>query len=287
MKAPQSWFTTLLLAIAIVPIGAISANTPAAEASTPLFRQPLVIARYVPPSPPSRSAPGTIRGAASRGCLLLAKNSREQGLNSLLALVPETQGKQGTEVWGYTAVERPTFWFYVPYQSTSIAEIEFVLNDDQDKTLHKFPVSVPSEAGIIRFQLPATAALQPGKMYNWFLKVRTKSSACSPGDAANAATPDSATDVPDLHPPVYVEGWVQYVPPAAALTSRLQPASLQQQAALYGEHGYWYDALTAIATAHQAQPSDTAIAADWAALLQQVKLEKLVNQPLVECCKEL
>lgn len=288
MKAPLSWFTLLFLAIAISPVSAIVANHGAVQASVPPAGQAVAVAQYVPPPPPSRSAPGSSRGAASRGCLVMAKNRPNPGLNSLLALVPETQGKQGTEVWGYTAVERPTFWFYIPYQSASIGEMEFVLNDDQDKTLYKFPVSIPPDAGIIRVQLPATAALQPGKMYNWFFKVRIKSSACGSGDAASAGTPNSATDAPiELHPPIYVEGWIQHVPPKPDLIARLQQASGQQQAALYGENGYWYDALTAIALERQTKPGDTAIAADWAALLKQGGLEKLANQPLLGCCTAL
>lgn len=282
MKAPLSWFITLSLAIAIAPTDTITENHSSAQALVPLHNQPVSVAQYVPPSPPSRSAPGTGRGTASRGCLLLAKNSPNQNLNSLVALVPETQGQQGTEVWGYTAVERPTFWFYMPYQSSSIAEMEFVVNDDQDKTLYKFPVPVPTETGIIRFQLPATATLEPGKMYNWFFKVRGKSTACSTNAAATAGA--SATVPSDLQRPVNVEGWIQRVPPNPSLITRLQQASPQQQAALYGENGYWYDALTAIAAEHQAKPNDATIAASWAALLKQAKLEKLATQPLLGCC---
>jgi hypothetical protein len=198
--------------------------------------------------------------------------------------VPETQGSQGTEVWGYTAVERPTFWFYIPYQSASISEMEFVVNDDQDKTLYKFPVPVPPEVGIIRFQLPAMAVLEPGKMYNWFFKVRGKSSACLTDAATTAGSLNSATAASDLQRPVHVEGWIQRLPPDASLTNQLQQASAQQKAALYGQHGYWYDALNAIATEHQAKPTDPAIAADWTALLKQGRLEKLANQPLLGCC---
>lgn len=283
MKAPLSWFITLSLAVAIGPIGSIVGSKSSAQASIFLSTsQSFSVAQYAPPAPPSRSAPGTGRGAASRGCLLLAKNSPDQDLNSLIALVPETQGRQGTEVWGYTAVEHPTFWFYVPYQSSSIAEMEFVLNDDQDKTLYKFPVPISSKAGIIRFQLPTTAALQPGKMYNWFFKVRGKSSACTTISTATAEPPNSVIDASDAQRPVNVEGWIQHIPPSSSLATRLQQASLEQQAALYGENGYWFDALNAIATEHLAKPTDTTISASWTTLLKQGGLEKLATQPLLK-----
>ncbi|MEM6401087.1 MAG: DUF928 domain-containing protein, partial [Cyanobacteria bacterium P01_D01_bin.116] len=83
-----------------------------------------------PPPPPDRSAAGERGSAASRGC--------GNGEESLMALVPDYQqtiNLDGGEtipvnkIWGLTTDEYPTFWFFVPYDKSSITEMEFVIQD--------------------------------------------------------------------------------------------------------------------------------------------------------------
>jgi Domain of Unknown Function (DUF928) len=238
--------------------------------STPLQAVPLrtsLIAAisYTPPPPPDRGAPGNRGEGASRGCS--AKSGA--GSQPLMALVPEqslspTSAAAITQVWGLTSTDQPRFWFSVPYDPAEVSTIEFVLQNNQDQTIYRAPVPVPSTPGIISVQLPATASkLEVNQQYHWFLKVRA---VCEPNQA------------PSLE---YVEGWVQRTQLDPSLSDRLKQATPQQQAALYAENGIWYDALTTLAELRLAQPRDRAIAQDWTALLKAVGLENLATQPLI------
>ncbi|MBM0740588.1 DUF928 domain-containing protein [Phormidium sp. CLA17] len=267
--------------------GAIALGVSLSDASQPpAWNQPLLMARYSPPRPPSNGAPGTNRGAASRGCLMLAKITKDAVLDNLGALAPAYQEKATTHVWARTTAERPKIWFYNPYKPDSIESIEFVLQDDQDNDIYRVPVSLPPTAGMIGVQVSKTASLQPGKLYHWSLSVKGKDSACTstsaspakPSPRSNAQFADSMTAM------VYVDGWIERAPLSSTLSDRLKQSTPQQQAILYGENGFWYDAITALAEAQLAAPNDTAIKTDWNALLQDGSLEKLSAQPLINCC---
>jgi hypothetical protein len=216
---------------------------------------------YRPPPPPNRGAPGSRGEGASRGCTA--------GSQPLMALVPEqtlsaTSGAAPvTQVWGLTSTAHPRFWFSVPYDAVKVSAIEFVLQNDQDQTIYRTPVPVPSTPGIVSVQLPSTVdGLEPNQPYHWFFKVRVLCKLDQP------TTLD------------YVEGWIQRTPLDPELGARLAQAAPQQQAALYAENGIWYDALTTLAELKLAQPEDQAIAQDWTELLKSVGLENLATQPL-------
>jgi Domain of Unknown Function (DUF928) len=222
----------------------------------------LVSISYMPPPPPDRGAPGNRGEGASRGCIA--------GSQPLMALVPEqtlsttSDATPITQVWGLTSVEHPRFWFSVPYESAKVSAIEFVLQNHQDQTVYRTPISIPSTPGIISVQLPSTVGgLETNQQYHWFLKVR---SMCEPDQGLTLD---------------YVEGWVQRTQLDQGLSDRLTQASPQQQAALYAEHGIWYDALTTLAELRLAQPENRAIAQDWTELLKAVGLENLATQPLL------
>ncbi|MBF2009690.1 MAG: DUF928 domain-containing protein [Chlorogloeopsis fritschii C42_A2020_084] len=224
-----------------------------------------------PPPPPDRGAAGDRGGAASRGCGI--------GNQSLMALVPkyeQTLSREKTEeisitkVWGLTTAEYPTFWFFVPYQNSSIAAMEFVLKDEStqpSQTVYRTPLIIPEIPGIVSVRLPATTApLQIGKMYHWFFKVRVK---CNPQQPTKLE---------------YVEGWVQPTNLNSAAIARLKQVTPQERIALYVENGIWYDALTALAELRIGNPKNTVLAADWTSLLKSVGLEHLAAQPLINCC---
>ena len=235
-----------------------------ASAKVPVALPSLIASiSYLPPPPPDRGAPGNRGEGASRGCVAADQ--------PLMALVPQTASAASapvgsgatTQVWGLTSADHPRFWFSVPYDPAKVSAIEFVLQDSQDQTIYRTPVSVPSTPGIMAVQIPATVGgLAIDQPYHWFLKVRA---VCEPNQA------------PTLE---YVEGWVQRTQLAKGLSDRLAQATPQQQAALYAENGIWYDALTTLAELKLAQPNDRAIAQDWTDLLKAVGLEKLATQPL-------
>ena len=106
-----------------------------------------------PPPPPDRSASGDRGEAASRGC-----TNEEQ---SLMALVPHYQETISlnqketipiTKIWGLTTAEYPTFWFFIPYEQSTISSIEFVLKDEfrqPSKTIYRNFLTKPETPGII------------------------------------------------------------------------------------------------------------------------------------------
>ncbi|MBR8835090.1 MAG: DUF928 domain-containing protein [Stigonema ocellatum SAG 48.90 = DSM 106950] len=222
-----------------------------------------------PPPPPNRGAPGNRGEGGSRGC-----GVGNQSLKALMPVYEETFSQNQkesiytTQVWGLTSFENPTFWFYVPYSSSSIKVTEFVLQNEKKKTIYRTPVTIPETPGIVSFRLPSTsAALELDKNYHWFFKLRV-------------ITCDSQQPR-DLD---YVEGWVQRTHLNGQLGDRLKQATPELRVALYAENGLWYDALSALAELRLANSKDTNLTAGWTSLLRSVGLENLANKPLVKCC---
>lgn len=230
-----------------------------------------------PPPPPDRSAAGERGGAASRGC--------GNGEQSLMALVPDykqTINLDGgetipvTKIWGLTTDEYPTFWFFVPYNKSSITEMEFVIQDksqNKSKTIYREILNKPEKPGIISVDTKkAIEPLQVGKTkyqkkYHWFLKLKVK---CSPQRSVESKS---------------VDGWIERVNLSSNLTKNIQQATPLQQAVLYAENGIWHDALTALGEARLAKPKDASLLANWTSLLKSEELDSLANYPPINCCQ--
>lgn len=197
-----------------------------------------------------------------------------------MALAPEYQqslvgGGENIQVWGMVTVERPTFWFDVPYEKGAITTLEFVLQDNSShaKELYRGAIVPPDSPGIVSVRLPATVPpLESGKLYQWFFKVRLQ---C--GSSESAAKPQLQKEI--------LYGWVQRVSPDVALISQLKQATPQQRANLYAQNGIWFDALTTLGELRLSNPQDSRLTADWNDLLQSVGLETLTKEPLLQCCK--
>ncbi|MEA5567737.1 DUF928 domain-containing protein [Anabaena sp. UHCC 0399] len=225
-----------------------------------------------PPPPPDRSAAGSRSGAASRGC--------DAGSQTVTALVPTyqqtiNQDQQAvvpiTQVWGLTNAEHPDFFFFVPYNASSIANIEFVLQEqtqNKSKTVYRTYLTPPESPGIMSVHLPpGEASLQVGTMYHWFFKVRVQCSQKLPLKLD------------------YAEGWVQRVNQNSTLTEQLKQAELQQKVTLYATNGVWYDAIASLAELRLTNPENESLLTKWTTLLHSVGLEEIANQPLINCCK--
>lgn len=223
-------------------------------AQTPTATQPSQFKKlyaYKPPAPPRRvGSPGRRSdGGARTGC---TGNSGKP----LVALVP-VYGPQTSElVFGVTTVEYPTFWFYLPYQATTTGT--FLLRDENNKTAYETQLALPQTPGIIRLPLPDNSpALESGKLYHWYFKV-----SCGTGID-------------------FVDGWVQRNSLSANLQKRLEQATPLERSLLYANNGIWFDALT---TAAELRRTDLK-SQEWTTLLKAVGLEKLVSEPIVDCCK--
>ncbi|MBD2343602.1 DUF928 domain-containing protein [Anabaena subtropica] len=233
-----------------------------------------------PPPPPDRSAAGSRGGAASRGC-----DATHQTVTALVPTYKQTlnQSKQAvvpiTQVWGLTNAENPNFFFFVPHNTSSIANIEFVLQEqthNKSQTLYRTFLTPPESPGIISVNLPPSAAsLQIGKMYRWFFKVRVQ---C---DGLRSAV-DHRQQSMKLD---YAEGWVQKVNQNLTLNEQIKQATPQEKAALYAANGIWYDALMSLAKLRFTNPKDKTLLTNWKTLLNSVGLQEIANQPLVNCCQ--
>jgi Domain of Unknown Function (DUF928) len=203
---------------------------------------------------PPKGAPGQRTYAAARAdCPAIGK--------PMTALVPPTN-------IGLTISERPTFWFYIPYQPTSANPVEFLLINDKNSTVYKTTLQLTSTPGIISISLPQNAPLlENRKKYNWVLSFM-----CDPANRLKDT---------------FVKGYIERVSVNSNLKNHLEKASTpRERILLFAENGLWYDALTLLAEERRKKPNDVQIAKDWEDLLQssEVQLKDIVSEPIVSCC---
>jgi Domain of Unknown Function (DUF928) len=153
------------------------------------------------------------------------------------ALVPENSS-------GATAVEYPTFWFYIPYAAENIDSVEFVLNDyDSTTTIYRKTLRVTNTPGVIQVSLPEDSAyaLEPGEVNRWYFVINCDSKEeFEPGD-------------------ITLDGWIKRT----------------SENPEFAWDGVWYDALTDLAIQYRANPEDTTFQSEWIALLDSVGLANL------------
>ena len=231
------------------------------------------------PPPPSRGIAGNRSAAASRDtCPTVAQ--------PLTALVPEYRSPQPNRVWGLTGMERPTFWFYIPYPKSSIASISFTLQDESNpadtKIVHQVTIAANQNPGVMPIVLPKSSPpLAANQPYHWFLKLNMD---CRSGQR-----------------PIFVDGWVQrreIVGVGVGEASRSRSVSERREASLkenrtpsgiastpaaqiasLAENGLWYDALSTLANLRSNQPQDPKLKQDWQNLLDSIDLGYLASQP--------
>ncbi len=220
---------------------------------------PVVLAQATAPiifnnaTPPSTGQPGRRSDAGSRGCGDGETTSASES-KPLLALVPVQKTASTTVVFGKTAADHPTFWFYVPRRAGLTAT--FVLQDSDGNPVYQSDVALPKTAGVMSLQLPSTVVpLAAGKPYHWFFKLYCKS----------ISPPDS-----------FVDGWIQREAISPNLIQQLKTATLSQQVRLYAANGFWFDALTTAAELRRSNASDPA----WAELLKAIALENVATEAI-------
>ncbi|MEH2273903.1 MAG: DUF928 domain-containing protein [Nostoc sp.] len=224
-----------------------NAKTTLAQATT--FNQP-----PLPPGPPPG---GRVRGGAKRGEPICPLTKPK-----LTALVPFTKSDEVINVWGQTTLQRPSWFFYVPYTKNSPYEVEFVLQDQDSNEISRPPIALPDKPGVIRVSLPSTApALALNKQYRWFFTIN-----------CNKQT---------ISPPTFVEGVIVRVELNPTVVKKLQTPELLKQYAIYAENGIWYDALTILAQLRQKNPKDATLQAEWRHLLDQIDLDDIAAEPIL------
>jgi Domain of Unknown Function (DUF928) len=152
-----------------------------------------------------KGAPGQRTYAAARAdCPAIEK--------PLTALVPKTN-------IGLTIFERPTFWFYIPYQPTDTNPVEFLLINDKNNPVYKATFQLTSTPGIISVNLPQNIpALEIGKKYNWVLSYM-----CDPANRLKDT---------------FVKGYIERVSINFNLKNNLEKASRpRERILLFAENG--------------------------------------------------
>ncbi len=223
--------------------------------STP--RKPLIF--KTPPPPPNIGAPSQRKAGGSRGCSDVHVQNMQAKEKVLTALAPEYPTQL---VLGLTTQMRPTFWFYVPYNSDSIYA-KLVLEDENNQIIYK--TFLKGTPGVVGVKLPATSeGLKNGKRYHWYFNIYCQQ---------------------DNEFLTSVEGDVQRKSLDPIVQSQLDKATPQQQVALYAANGIWYEALTSLANLRRTKAQDALLASDWTSLLVSVGLQNIAAEPIVDCCK--
>jgi uncharacterized protein DUF928 len=185
--------------------------------------------------PPLRGAPGGRVGGGTRGTA---------NVFMLSALAPDHMG--------LTASEQPSLYWFI--SSATSLPVELAIMDPQGvKPLFERRLAGPVEKGVHRIDLAELGVrLTPGVAYRWSVTVIPDASRRS-RDILAAATIERA-DVP------------------TEIRAKLAQTRKEEQAAVYAEAGFWYEALASISELIERAPADTALRQQRIELLSQVGL---------------
>lgn len=186
------------------------------------------------------------------------------GTKVLKALIAESDP-------GNTTQERPTFWFYLPFGKTTyipknetrpitVSTAKFSLLDEKRRyVVRPIVLSLPDQAGVVRFTLPASATpLEVGKDYQWFFEM-----VCGDKRAGDSSNPK-------------VSGWLTRVPTDAKLIQQLKSTAAPAQYKVFQDSKLWFESVTQLAN-HRSQAPDA-----WKALLTQFGLQDFAQKPIAE-----
>ena len=218
---------------------------------------------FNPPRVADNGAPGGRRKGAGSHSLCEVTNQKKE-ITPLIALMPkisiETETKSKIYVWGKTALEHPTFWFYIAYPANTY--VEFILQDEAENEIYQTTFPLNNKPGIVSLTLPEDKInLETGKSYHWYFNIM-----CDQEDTTDD----------------FVEGWVQKVELNPVIISQLESVQPLERLSIYAENGLWYDTLTNLDRLGQTKPENQAIATIWTDLLQQVGLDEISQEPIVK-----
>jgi Domain of Unknown Function (DUF928) len=195
---------------------------------------------------PVDSKPRRSQGSGSRGC--------DQGdLAEVTLLIPSQ------DVAGQTVLGHPSFFLYLP-KSVSVP-IKFTLSRPGGiDPIYETEITAP-EAGITKLELPTDRPeLSADDMYMWSVML-----------VCNEKRPSANP---------YYFSWVERVSETPALAEELAAATTDRdRAAIYARSGAWYDALATLYQARSENPDDLQIQADLNALLAEVGLTEVAQNP--------
>ena len=198
-----------------------------------------------PPKPPNTGTPsGNTRPGTTR-----PETNCPQTSPTLTALV----ANNGSDL---TSAEFPSIWFYLPYASAQVSEIEFFLFDaNERRTLYHTSITPTEKPGMFKVSFPAQSkyALKLNETYRWRLNLD-----CQPDNT--------------VEPDLVLDGWIR----------RISDSSSDNQSILNiqdyydkRDRGIWYDAINGLAELHFASPEDPEIEAAWSELLEFLNIQDI------------
>ncbi|WNM58593.1 DUF928 domain-containing protein [Candidatus Nitrospira allomarina] len=187
--------------------------------------------------PPQRGAPGGRVGGGTRGPMT--------DLPLLLALAPDHVGLA-------SEVQPQLVWYL---SKATNYPLEFTLIDELGVTpIIEKPLSSPIESGIHIIHLADyDLKLEKGKTYQWFVSL--------------------VSDPEHRSADIIGGGMIKVGEVPASLTEDLKNANPVEATKLWGQAGFWYDAIGVISTYIQSHPSDAEMHHVRASLLEEVDLD--------------
>ena len=176
--------------------------------------------------------------------------------SSLIALIPE-------KTVGINASASPKLFFYVPKVKEQ-KTLEFVLRDEKDELMYEAFLTTAGE-GIMSVDIPADVRanlIEKDTNYHWYLSIICNSQQRSRD--------------------IVVEGWIRQSTVDAETKQKINTSDSVAQAELYHDRGFWFDALSVLASDRKSEVKRPKIEAKWSELLGSVGLEYLATAPFIE-----
>ena len=211
-------------------------------------------------NPPNNGAPGGNRSQTSANTG--SRDDCPTVETAITALVPKNN-------WGTTLAERPTLWFYVPYQQGTLT---LILKDEAEPfILASLNYPVEKGRGIMGFPLPETVPpLEINRAYRWQVYF-----SCDPDIELRFTG---------------VQGVVERVTTNSKFQRSLASVTtVPEKVNLYARQGLWHETIAEIIATRQEQPEDPKFNELWLNLLADpsIALEDFSSEPLVECCNSI
>lgn len=211
-------------------------------------------------NPPNNGAPGGNRSQTSANTG--SRDDCPTVETAITALVPKNN-------WGTTLAERPTLWFYVPYQQGTLT---LILKDEATAAIFaRSDYTIEKGGGIMGFPLPETVPpLKIDSAYRWQVYF-----SCDP----------------HIEPQfTEVQGVVERIATNSQLKQSLASVStVPEKVNLYAQQGLWHETIAEIIATRQEQSEDPELNDLWLNLLADpyIALEDFSSEPLVKCCNSI
>lgn len=177
------------------------------------------------------------------------------GGEELKALMPS----QNLGAVGRTVSKAPALYWYIPENTATLGEV--VVVDEEQNEVYFAEFALPSNSGIIKYEIPASAGLEEGKQYGWQMALL-----CDPDDRSRDE---------------FVQGNILVVAKPTGLEEDLAAAKNPlEEASAYAKAQIWHDTVSSLAEVAEQYPEE------WTELLYSVGLsEEIATAEMLDCCR--